>query len=213
MKRKKRRTVDINHFDELSDKEKRDKLPKGQRLAKKWPVLSIEKTPKFNGRDWDLKVEGLVENSLTISYEMLKNLPKVDLTTDIHCVTTWSLLDQKFGGVSFKTIVDMVKPLPNAKFVTFEADSGYSTAIPLLDGYLLEHDVILAYEYDGQPLAPDHGGPLRLLVPQLYLWKSVKWLKKIIFLDVWERGFWEVRGYHQRGDPWKEERYSSQELL
>lgn len=209
------KTANLEDYGDLSPKEirERQRVPPGQRLAKRWPVLSVEPTPKFNGKDWDVTVEGLVENPITWTWEEFKKLPKVEQVNDLHCVTTWSLLDQKFGGVAFSTIIDIVKPLPEAKFVTFEAHSGYTTALPLKGGYLDENDVLLAYEHDGKPLPPDHGGPLRSLVPQLYLWKSVKWLKKMVFTDVWERGFWEVRGYHQRGDPWLEERYSSQERV
>ncbi len=204
---------DYEEYGSLSAKEKRERVPPGQRLARRWPVLSAESTPKFDGKNWDVKVDGLVENPMKWTWEEFLKLPRVEQVNDLHCVTTWSLLDQKFAGVSFKTIVDIVRPKPEAKYVTFEAESGYTTALPLAEGYLLENDVLLAYEHDGKPLEPDHGGPLRSLVPQLYLWKSVKWLNRITFTDVWERGFWEVRGYHQRGDPWLEERYSSQERI
>ncbi len=195
----------------LSEKTKRVRVPPGQRLAKRWPVLSAERTPKFNGKDWDVTVDGLVKNPQKWTWDEFKNLAKTEQVSDLHCVTTWSLLDQKFGGLSFKRLLEIVQPLPEAEYVTFEAESGYTTAIPLKEGYLLENDVLLAYEHENEPLEADHGGPLRLLVPQLYLWKSVKWLKKISFKSEWERGFWEVRGYHQRADPWLEERYSSEE--
>ena len=208
------RSKPTSEFDDTEprvDNTKYPRLPPGQYLAKRWPVLSAERTPKFDGKNWDVSVDGLVENPITWTWEEFKNLPKMEQVTDIHCVTTWSLFDQKFGGVSFKTIMDTVKPLPEAKFVTFEAQSGYTSALPIHEGYLLEDDVMLAYEHDGKPLQPDHGGPLRSLVPQLYLWKSVKWLKKMTFLDVFERGFWEQRGYHFLGRYSYEERYSSQE--
>jgi DMSO/TMAO reductase YedYZ molybdopterin-dependent catalytic subunit len=204
-------TADLDDFPELSEKESRERVPPGQRLAKRWPVLSVERTPKFDGKNWDVVVDGLVENPMKWTWKEFLELPKVEQVSDLHCVTTWSLLDQKFSGVAFSTIVDIVQPKPEAEYVTFEAESGYTTALPLKEGYLLENDVMLAYQHDGKPLPPDHGGPLRSLVPQLYLWKSVKWLVKMTFKDNWERGFWEVRGYHQRGDPWIEERYSSQE--
>ena len=200
-------------FSPLSQKEDRAKVPPGQYVAKRWPVLSVERTPKFNGKDWDVSVEGLVQNPIKWTWEEFMTLPKVDQVSDLHCVTTWSLLDQKFSGVSFQTILDIVQPLPEAEFVTFEAVSGYTTAIPLKDAYLLENDVMLVYEHDNKPLPAEHGGPLRSLVPQLYLWKSVKWLTKMSFKNVWERGFWEIRNYHQRGDIWLEERYSSQERV
>ncbi len=206
----------LEDYNPLVDEEarKRTRIPPGQHVAKKWPVLSVERTiPPFDGKNWDVTIDGLVEKPVTITWDELLKLPKVEVTVDLHCVTTWSLLDQTFGGVPFKEIVKLVKPTPKAKFVTFEAYSGYSTALPLYGGYLDQDGVILAYEHDGKPLPREHGGPLRLLVPHLYLWKSVKWLQKMHFLDVWERGFWEVRGYHQRGDPWQEERYSSQERV
>ncbi len=193
---------------------KTERIPPGQHLAKKWPVLSVEKKiPPFDGKDWDVTIDGLVENPVTLTWEEFLRLPKKEVTVDLHCVTTWSLLDQNFAGVPFSVIVELVKPKPEAQFVTFEAFSGYATALPLYGGYLDRDDALLAYEYDGKPLPREHGGPLRLIVPHLYLWKSVKWLKKMHFLDVWERGFWEVKGYHQRGDPWQEERFSRQERV
>ncbi|MHA2251264.1 MAG: molybdopterin-dependent oxidoreductase [Candidatus Kariarchaeaceae archaeon] len=201
----------IEDYNPLTPKEKRQRLPPGQYLAKRWPVLSAEKTPKFDGKNWDVKIDGLIEKPLTWTWEEFKKLPKVDQVSDLHCVTTWSLFDQKFSGVSFKTIVDLVKPLQKARYVTFEAQSGYTSALPLKEGYLLENDVMLAYEHDGKSLEPDHGGPLRSLVPQLYLWKSVKWLTKMTFTGEWISGFWESRGYSMTGDPHNETRYSSQE--
>lgn len=204
----------INSIEEappLSSKHNRERIPPGQRLAKRWPVLSAEKTPKFNGRDWDIIVDGLVENPITWTWDEFKKLPKINQVSDLHCVTTWSKLDMEFSGIAFSTILDIVKPTSEARYVTFEAESGYTTALPLTEGYLLENDVMLAYEFEGKPLPPDHGGPLRSLVPQLYLWKSVKWLKRMSFESSWKRGFWEERGYHQIGDPWLEQRYSSQE--
>jgi len=210
-KKESRGISSIEEVGPLSKKEDRERLPPGQYLAKRWPVLSAERTPKFNGKDWEVTVDGLVENPMKWSWQEFTQLPKMDITTDLHCVTTWSKFDMKFAGVSFQTIIDLVKPKPEAQYVTFEADSGYTTAMLLADGYLLEDNVMLAYEYDGAPLPADHGGPLRSLMPDFYLWKSVKWLKKMTFMDKWERGFWETRGYHLRGDPWIEERYSSQE--
>ncbi len=206
----------LGDYGPLVDDERRKKqrLPPGQHLAKKWPVLSVERElPPFDGNNWDLTIDGLVKDPVTLTWKEFLSLPMIEITVDLHCVTTWSLLDQTFRGVPFNEIVKLVKPKPEAKFVTFEAYSGYTTALPLYGGYLDRDDVILACEYQGKPLPREHGGPLRLLVPHLYLWKSVKWLQKIHFLDQWERGFWETRGYHQRGDPWQEERYSSQERV
>ncbi|OLS23445.1 MAG: Sulfoxide reductase catalytic subunit YedY [Candidatus Heimdallarchaeota archaeon LC_2] len=210
-KSKSQSEFEIEDFEELPDKSEKQRLPPGQYLAKRWPVLSAERTPTFDGKNWDITVEGLVENPITWTWEEFKKLPKVEQVSDIHCVTTWSLFDQKFGGVAFQTIVDLVKPFPEAKYVTFIADSGYDTALPLGEDYLGGSNVMLAYEHDGEPLQPDHGGPVRSLVPSFFLWKSVKWCKKIVFTDKWERGFWETRGYHLRGSYDLEERYSSQE--
>ena len=207
--------TDIENFGDLSEKEVREmqRMPPGQHIVKKWPVLSAEREPDFDGKNWDVSVDGLVENPVTWKWEDFLKLPKKTQVSDIHCVTTWSMYDMEFGGIAFNDILEIVKPLPEAKFVTFEAYSGYTSALPLKGGYLDEADVLLCYEHDGKPLEKSHGGPLRSLVPQLFLWKSVKWLTKMHFLKDWERGFWEVRGYHQRGDPWLEERYSSQERV
>ena len=213
LKKKIPTSEDHPSFGSLSEKQSRERVPEGQKLARKWPVLSAERTPKFDGNNWDITVSGLVKNPISWSWKEFLALPRINQVSDLHCVTTWSLLDQKFSGVSFKTILEIVQPSEEAKYVTFGAPSGYTSAIPLDKGYLLENDVLLAYEHDGKPLPPDHGGPLRSLVPQLYLWKSVKWLNSIKFTKEWERGFWEVRGYHQRADPWLEERYSSQERV
>jgi DMSO/TMAO reductase YedYZ molybdopterin-dependent catalytic subunit len=203
--------ISVDELEPLSRKSNRTKIPPGQHRARKWPILHVESVPEFDGKNWPIKIGGLVENEITWSWEDFLQLPKNNIQTDLHCVTSWSLLNQNFAGVSFKTIIDIVKPKIESKYVTFEAKSGYTSALPLSEGYLLESDVLLAYEHEGKPLDPKHGGPLRSLVPQLYLWKSVKWLTKITFLEEWERGFWESRNYHIRGDPWLEERYSSQE--
>jgi DMSO/TMAO reductase YedYZ molybdopterin-dependent catalytic subunit len=203
--------ISVDELEPLSRKSIRAKIPPGQHKAKKWPILHVETVPEFDGKNWPIKIGGLVENEITLSWGEFLKLPKKVIQTDLHCVTSWSLLNQNFAGVSFKTIMELVKPKIEANYVTFEAKSGYTSALPLSEGYLLESDVLLAYEHEGKPLDPKHGGPLRSLVPQLYLWKSVKWLTKITFLEEWERGFWETRGYHLRGDPWLEERYSSQE--
>ncbi|MHA2031391.1 MAG: molybdopterin-dependent oxidoreductase [Candidatus Kariarchaeaceae archaeon] len=204
-------SASVEAYDKPVPKDQRSRLPPGQYLAKRWPVLSAERTPKFNGKDWDVSVDGLVEKPMNWSWEEFKELPKADQTSDLHCVTTWSLFDQKFGGVKFSTIIDLVKPLPEAKYVTFEAESGYTSALPLTEGFLLEDDVLLAYEYDGKGLPGDHGGPLRSLVPQQYLWKSVKWLTKMTFTEEWIRGFWESRGYSATGLIWREHRYAGQD--
>jgi len=136
-------------------------------------------------------------------------LPHVKLTCDIHCVTTWSKLDMEWGGVPFRVIEELVKPTLDARFVIQEAEQGYTTNLPL-DDYRREN-VLVADWADGKPLEDEHGGPVRMLVPHRYFWKSAKWLRKLHFSDVDVRGYWEERGYHNRADPWGEERYSHQE--
>ncbi|MFW9930069.1 MAG: molybdopterin-dependent oxidoreductase [Candidatus Thorarchaeota archaeon] len=192
----------------------RNRIPKGQSVTKKFSVLSIDPTPKFNGKDWDLEITGAIENPKKFSWKEILDLPKATVKADFHCVTGWSRLDNVWEGVLFKTICDIVKPLPEAIAVTSYGNQFYTSSMPLKD-YMLDDDVILAYRHDldqqGQFLDPEHGGPLRLVIPKIYAYKSTKWLKKLDFTTTWERGFWEQRGYHQRASPFLDERYSSQE--
>jgi DMSO/TMAO reductase YedYZ molybdopterin-dependent catalytic subunit len=150
-----------------------------------------------------------VEEETSWTWDEIAALPRVEVRCDIHCVTHWSRLDNRFEGVPIAEIIRRVRPKPEAKAVLVHADPDYTTNMTLEE--LIDGDVLLALKHDGQDLAPDHGGPLRLVVPKLYFWKSAKWIRALEFLDVNVPGFWEVNGYHMRGDPWREERYSDQE--
>ena len=182
-----------------------DRVPPGQAVTTKWPVLTYGATPRFNPRTWTFRCFGLVEEDASWTWEEFQKLPMTSVTCDIHCVTRWSRLDNRFEGVHIREIMKRVSLQPGAGYALIHADPGYTTNLALAD--LVDDDVLLAVKHDGRPLDPDHGGPLRLVVPKLYFWKSAKWLRGFEFLDVNPPGFWEVNGYHMRGDPWKEERY------
>ncbi|MHA1228133.1 MAG: molybdopterin-dependent oxidoreductase [Candidatus Hodarchaeales archaeon] len=183
------------------------RLPPGQKLAKKMVVFSVENIPKFDGENWDITVKCEVLNPVTFSWTKFNSLPKVRITVNFHCVTSWSLFDTQWEGVLFKTIIDLVKPKESVKHVLIRAASPYSTNIPLED--LLRDDVILATNYNDKPLEPQHGGPVRFVIPHKYAYKSCKWVNEIEFLDEEVLGYWEQRGYSNFADPWKEQRYSS----
>jgi DMSO/TMAO reductase YedYZ molybdopterin-dependent catalytic subunit len=183
----------------------RERLPGGQYLTKKWPILSYERTPKFDPEKYRFAVTGAVADPFELTWEELQSLPRVQLTSDFHCVTTWSRYDNTWEGVHIREILQRAKPLPEAKFVTAHSFTGYTTNMPLAD--LDDDGVLIAFTHDGQPLEPDHGGPVRLIVPKLYAYKSAKWLSGLEFMEKDRPGFWEVRGYHNHADPWKEERY------
>jgi DMSO/TMAO reductase YedYZ molybdopterin-dependent catalytic subunit len=185
------------------------RTPPGQHLTRGWPVLHSETIPSFDPATWRFRVDGAVERPTDWGWAEFRALPTVSLTSDFHCVTGWSKLDNAWEGVSFREIAERVRPLPAASHVLVEAPSGYTANLPL--DALLEDDVLLAWAHDGQPLPPDHGGPLRLVVPKRYGWKSVKWAVRARFLDRDARGYWEERGYHNDADPWLEQRYSWQE--
>jgi len=184
----------------------KQRIPPNQRVVSKFPVLHVGFVPKFDPKTWDFMVEGLVENPLRLTFKEFLNLPKVLSESDFHCVTGWSRLDNKWEGVAFKTISDIARPLKEAKYVTVVAEGNYTTSFPL--EILLDNDVLLAYGLDGKPLEPEHGGPLRLVVPKKYAYKSAKWVRKLRFTQEQELGFWEKRGYSNTADPWKEERYA-----
>jgi len=185
------------------------RVPPGQYLTDKFPVLSYGPAPRFNPDKWDFRVVGLIEAPLHFNYQQFRALPQTRQVSDFHCVTTWSRLDNVWEGVAVKDLMAMVKLAPAISHVVIHCDGGYTTNLPL--HVFLDDDVILAHRHDGRDLEPDHGWPLRLVVPKLYAWKSAKWLRAIEFTDQDRRGFWEVRGYHNHADPWKEERYSFQE--
>lgn len=183
-----------------------NRLPPGQNLVKKWPVLDLGIQPDLQKEQWKLHVGGLVANPVTLSFEDFLALPQSSFKSDIHCVTTWSLYDSRWDGVSARTILDLVRPLAEARYVIFHSYDGYTTNIRR--EAFEEPDVIIAHSWEGKPLTREHGGPVRVVVPRLYFWKSAKWLQKIEFSDVDKPGFWEERGYHNEGDPWTEQRYS-----
>ncbi|GAC1448345.1 MAG: sulfite oxidase-like oxidoreductase [Ktedonobacterales bacterium] len=181
------------------------RLPPGQYLTKKWPVLSYESTPKFDAAKYRFKVWGAVEQPFELSWEELLALPRVQLTSDIHCVTTWSRYENGWEGVHVREIIARARPTADAQFVVAHSWTGYTTNMPYSD--FDDDDVLIALKHDGADLEPAHGGPVRLVVPKLYFYKSAKWLSGIEFVEKDVPGFWEVRGYHNHADPWKEERY------
>jgi DMSO/TMAO reductase YedYZ molybdopterin-dependent catalytic subunit len=184
----------------------KSRIPPNQRVTSQFPVLHYGGVPRFDLKTWDFRVEGLVQNPLRLTYEEFLKLPKTVSVSDFHCVTGWSRLDNRWEGVVFKTICDLAKPRNEAKFVTIVCEDTYTTSLPLVD--LLDPDVILAYRWDDKPLSVEHGGPLRLVVPKKYAYKSAKWMRKLQFTEERELGFWETRGYSNTADPWKEERYA-----
>ncbi len=182
-----------------------DRVPPGQTLTQKWPVLHVGSVPRFDPNTWDFKIWGLVEQPKRFTWAEFSALPMVQLTCDMHCVTHWSKRDNLFEGVSIYELLNHVKLLPEANYVMVHADPGYTTNMPVAE--LLQDDVMFAFKYEGKPLTPDHGYPVRLLVPKLYLWKSAKWVRGLEFMSEDAPGFWEQYGYHNHGDPWQEERY------
>jgi len=185
------------------------RTPPGQILTDKFPVLSYGPTPRFDPRKWDFRVFGEVDEPLLLSYEQFRALPQSRQVSDFHCVTTWSRLDNAWEGVKVRDLIKLVRLKPSARFVIVHCDGGYTTNLPLDE--FDDDDVMLAYRRDGRDLEPDHGFPLRLIVPRLYGWKSAKWVRAIEFSAQDRPGFWEVRGYHNHANPWTEERYSFEE--
>jgi DMSO/TMAO reductase YedYZ molybdopterin-dependent catalytic subunit len=183
-----------------------DRLPPGQKLTDGWPVLHYGAIPRFDPTTWKFQVVGMVEEPVSWNWDEFRALPNVDITCDIHCVTHWSKFDTVFTGVPFREVLARVKPLPNAKFVMVHSYGGYTTNVPLEE--LDDEDVLFSWQESHQNLAPEHGWPLRLVVPKLYFWKSAKWVRGLEFMDRNRPGFWEMYGYHIHGDPWTEERYS-----
>ena len=182
------------------------RLPPGQYdVGKDWPVLTAEATPTLSTDEWTFRVSGLVDQPMTWSWDEIRALPPSSYAGDIHCVTTWSKLGVSFRGVSVDTLLAAARPQSSATHVMATSHTGYTTNLPLAD--VTGGQAWVAWEYDGHPLARDHGGPARLLVPHLYFWKSAKWVSGLEVLDHDEPGFWERNGYHDRGDPWKEQRY------
>jgi DMSO/TMAO reductase YedYZ molybdopterin-dependent catalytic subunit len=181
------------------------RLPPGQYLTEKWPVLHAGTVPKTDLSTWDFKVFGEVEEPLTLSYDELQALPQTEITIDIHCVTRWSRFDTSFKGVHWRELAKLVRPKPSARFVLAHAEQGFTSNLPL--EALEDDDALVAWEAHGEPLEPDHGWPLRLVVASRYFWKSAKWLRGLELLASDQQGFWERYGYHNDADYWKEERY------
>jgi DMSO/TMAO reductase YedYZ molybdopterin-dependent catalytic subunit len=189
----------------LTDEQK-ERVPPGQYVTDKWPVLHYGSVPRADLATWDFRVWGEVENAFTLDWDEFKQMPRKSVHCDIHCVTRWSRLDMTFRGVPIQHLLQRARPTPSARFVLAHAEQGYTANLPL--EVLDDEDVLLADEANGKPLEPEHGYPLRLVVPKRYFWKSAKWIRGLQFLAHDVRGFWERYGYNNNADPSKEERYS-----
>lgn len=183
-----------------------DRLPPGQKLTAGFPVLDLGVQPEVPLAEWTLGIDGLVEKPVTLDWQQFNGLPQVTDVSDFHCVTTWSKYDCQWSGVAFTTLFELVQPRADARYVYFTSYDGYSTNVPL--EHCLDDDVLVATRFEGAPVSREHGGPARVIIPKLYAWKGAKFVKTITFLAEDRLGFWEVRGYHNIGDPWKEERYA-----
>lgn len=181
------------------------RLPPGQREVKTWPILDLGAQPRIDLKLWRLTIDGLVENPVTVDWPKFQDLPQSDSTSDIHCVTAWSRYDNRWTGVATRDLLMLARPKPEARFVVCHAHDGYTTNLPL-DEFAAE-DALLVHAWQGRTLPREHGGPVRVVVPRLYFWKSAKWVNRIELIARDRPGFWEERGYHDNGDPWREERY------
>jgi len=181
------------------------RLPPGQHETADFPVLDLGIQPSVRADTWSLAVGGEVERPLSWTWADFMAQPQVEMTNDIHCVTTWSRYDNHWKGVSARHLLALVRPRPAARFVLLRSYDGYTTNLPL--EHFAAEDVMLAHSWEGEPLTPEHGGPVRVVVPKLYFWKSAKWLRAITLMAKDAPGTWELRGYHDVGDPWQEERY------
>ncbi len=186
------------------------RLPPGQVLTKKWPVLHYGLVPTVDLATWTFAVDGLVERPFVLRWDELLALPRSTTRCDIHCVTTWSRFDNTFAGISVQFLLQRAGVRPEARYCLVSAEQGFTTNLPLAD--LDRPENLVALTHDGEPLTPEHGGPARLLVPHLYFWKSAKWVRGLTLLDADVPGFWEQNGYHMHGDPWTEERYGGRGL-
>ena len=182
-----------------------ERIPPGQYRTEKFPVLHYGSVPRVDLATWDFKVWGEVDAPFTLTWQQFKELPRKEVDTDIHCVTRWSKLDTTWEGVPIQKILELAQVRPSATHVVSHAEQGYTANLPI--EALRDEGVLLAYEAEGAPLTPEHGYPLRLLVPSRYFWKSAKWLRGLEFTDVDRPVFWEGYGYHNDADPWQEERY------
>jgi DMSO/TMAO reductase YedYZ molybdopterin-dependent catalytic subunit len=182
------------------------RLPPGQHLVKNWPILDLGQTPNIAKENWRLDIGGAVEHPTTWTWHELTSAPQTHKLSDIHCVTSWSRYDNNWDGVTTHDLMEAVQPKPEVTHVLLTSNDGYTTNMALED--FSSPEAILAHSWEGQPLPVDHGGPVRLVVPHLYFWKSAKWIRRIEFATQDHPGFWEVRGYNNHADPWLEERYS-----
>jgi DMSO/TMAO reductase YedYZ molybdopterin-dependent catalytic subunit len=187
--------------------DRKARTPPAQVLTAKWPVLHHGSVPKVDPADprWRLRVFGLCDEPYDLTYDEIRATPATDVVCDMHCVTHWSRLDNVFTGVPTRAIIERAKPKANARFVMCHSEAGFTVNVPLAE--FTGDDCLLAYAWDGKDITPDHGWPLRGLVPRLYLWKSAKWIRGIELRATDAPGFWEQNGYHMHGDPWKEERF------
>ena len=182
------------------------KIPPGQRVVENWPVLDLGVQPKIELEDWSLTISGLVKNPKMFSWKEFMAFSQVDDVSDFHCVTTWSRLDNNWRGVRFSDIANYCELLPEVKYAYIKAYDAYSTNLPLEEA--MKYDVLLVHQWEGQPLTTEHGGPVRMIAPQLYAWKGAKWIGEIEFRDYDELGYWEQRGYSNTAEPWLNDRYS-----
>lgn len=189
----------------MPDEAHAKRLPPGQRLVTNWPVLDLGIQPDVTRAEWQLTVDGAVINPITWGWEDFVAQPAFEDVSDIHCVTQWSRYDNRWLGVSSQHLLSVVQPLPKARHVVLHGYDGYATNVRL--DHFADADCLLAHSHDGAPITREHGGPVRMIIPRYYLWKSAKWLKRIEFSVGDKPGFWETRGYHNEGDPWVEERY------
>lgn len=183
-----------------------NRLPPGQRQVHNFPTLDLGIKPKVGPDEWELHIHGKVENPVRLTWSDFLALPQFKDVSDMHCVTTWSQFDMQWEGVAFFTLVDLVKPTMEAAHVFFKSYDGYSTNNPI--EACMDDDVLIAHTWNGKPLAIEHGGPARVIVPKRYAWKGAKWVREITFIDRDILGFWEVRGYSNTADPWTEDRFS-----
>ena len=182
------------------------RVPPGQHPTRRWPVLHHGDVPVFDPQTWDLRLNGRIEKPVRLDWEAVLALPRITVNADLHCVTRWSALDNTWEGVAAREILSLVRLKSGAAFVLFHAEGGYTANLPL--SAFADDDVLLAIKHNGEALTPEHGAPLRAIIPKRYAWKGPKWLRRIEFLAEDQPGFWEQYGYHNDADPWREERFA-----
>jgi DMSO/TMAO reductase YedYZ molybdopterin-dependent catalytic subunit len=187
------------------------RLPPGQSPTVKWPLLDLGESPQVSTAQWRLSIDGAVARPYVLDWDGFTAVARTDWDGDIHCVTRWSKFGMRWRGADVRALIERAQPLPEASHLLAHCFGGYTTNLPLSD--VLDHPALVAHEADGEALGAEHGGPARLLVPHLYLWKSAKWVNRLEVLDHDVLGFWERNGYHHRGDPWREERYSAPDYV